>query len=107
MFLDGMVPTLVPKPGPPTVTQEHLPGHETDALRSFGLPWVTLDREICSLKSRVSVARLIRIGLGRFSPCGRLRRLSSLRELIRPWLPINQKAYSSGADAKISLLFLR
>ena len=31
--------------------------------------------------------RWTRIGVGRFSPCGRLRRLNSLRELIRPWPP--------------------
>jgi hypothetical protein len=55
------VPTLVPKPGSPTVTQGNLPSHNSDALRSVGLPWVMLDHEIRSLKIRVSVVPLIRI----------------------------------------------
>jgi len=46
--------TLVPKPGSPTVTQEHLPGHEIAAIRVLGLPWVMLDSECRSLKIRVS-----------------------------------------------------
>ena len=45
-----VVPTIVPKPRSPAVTQENLPGHESDALRSVTSPWVTLDREIRSLK---------------------------------------------------------
>jgi len=32
------VPTLVPKLGSPTVTQENLPGHEIAALHALGLP---------------------------------------------------------------------
>jgi hypothetical protein len=48
-----MVPTLVPKPGSSTVTQGNLPSYEIDELRALGLPWVMLDREICSLKIRV------------------------------------------------------
>ena len=51
------VPTLVPKPGSPTVTQEHLPGHEIAAIRVLGLPWVMLDSECRSLKIRVSVVQ--------------------------------------------------
>lgn len=50
-----VVPTLVPKAGPPIVTQEHLTGHEIAALHALGLPWVILDCETCSLKIRVSV----------------------------------------------------
>lgn len=41
---------LVPKPGSPTVTKEHPPRCESDALRALGLPWVTLDCEFYSLK---------------------------------------------------------
>ena len=52
-----MVPTLVPKPGSPTVTQENLRGYEIARLRVLESPWVMLDREICSLKIRVSVVR--------------------------------------------------
>ena len=51
------VPTLVPKPGSPTVTQEHLPSRKSDALRFLGLPWVMLDREIYLLKIRVSAVQ--------------------------------------------------
>ena len=43
--------TLVPKPGSPIVTRGNLPGHEFTSNRSVALPWVTLDREICSLKN--------------------------------------------------------
>jgi len=49
------VPALVPKPGSPTVTQEHQPGRESDALRALGYSWAILDSEIFSLKIRVSV----------------------------------------------------
>ena len=49
------VPVLVPKPGSPTVTQEHLPGRKSDALRALGLSWFMLDSEVRSLKIRVSV----------------------------------------------------
>ncbi len=52
-----LVPTLVPNPGSPTVTQGNLPGHEFISKRSVVLPWVTLDREICSLKIRVCRTR--------------------------------------------------
>ena len=52
---DVQVPTLVPKPASPTVTQEHLPGRKSAAKRSIASPWVTLSFEICSLKIRVSV----------------------------------------------------
>jgi hypothetical protein len=78
------VPTLVPKSLLPTVTQEHLPGRKSDALRALESCQVTVDREIYSLKIRVSrtenyslsvqirvppcSVRLIRIGLGRSSP---------------------------------------
>ncbi len=62
-----LVPTLVPKPGSPTVTQGNLSNQESDAIRALGLPWVMLNRDICLLKIRVSVVRLIRIGLGLFS----------------------------------------
>jgi len=51
------VPTLVPKPGTSTATQEHLPSYEIDALRALELSQVTLGCEICSLKIRVSVVR--------------------------------------------------
>jgi hypothetical protein len=49
------VPTLVPKPGSSTVTQEHLPARKSGALPALGLFWVMLDSEICSLKIRMSV----------------------------------------------------
>ena len=52
------MPTLVPKPASPAVTQQQLPSSKSAALRAFGLAWVTLDHEICSLKIRVSVVRL-------------------------------------------------
>ena len=55
------VPTLVPKPGSPNVTQEHVPGYKSDALSSVRSPWVTLDREICSLKIRVSLVQSSRV----------------------------------------------
>ena len=54
------VPTLVPKPGSPTVTQGNLPESEFTALRALELPWVTSGHEICSLKIRVSVVRWTR-----------------------------------------------
>ena len=106
------MPTLVPKPGSPTVTQEQLPGRKSDALRALGLPWVTLDHEICSLKIRVLVVRLTRIGSGRSSPFGQVdsthpasrptgalrasnsaslpncRCPDSLRESVCPWPPL-------------------
>ena len=94
----SQVPTLVPKPASPTVTQEHLPRHEFTALRSVRSPWVMLDREICSLKIRVSVVRLTRIGSGRSSPCGQLRCPDSLRESVRPWPPL-----SHGVNRSLSL----
>jgi hypothetical protein len=47
------VPTLMPKPGLPTVTQAHLPARKSGALPALGLSWVMLDSEICSLKIRV------------------------------------------------------
>ncbi len=52
-----LVPILVPEPGSPTVTQGNPPGHEFTPKRSVALPSVTLDREICSLKIRVSGVR--------------------------------------------------
>ena len=55
-----MVPTLVPKPGSPTVTQGNLPSHVIAALPALGLRQVMLDHEICSLKIRVSVVRWTR-----------------------------------------------
>ena len=51
----GSVPTLVPKPGSPIVTQEHLAGCKSDAHRALGISWVMLDHEIGALKIRVSV----------------------------------------------------
>ena len=36
------MPTLVPKPGSSTVTQEHLPGRNSGALHALGLSWVTV-----------------------------------------------------------------
>ncbi len=51
------VPTLVPKPGSSTVTQEHLRIRESDALRALGLSRVMMNRKICSLKIRVSMVR--------------------------------------------------
>ena len=48
------VPTLVPNPGSPAVTQEYLPRRESDALPALGLSSVMLDRKICLLKIRVS-----------------------------------------------------
>jgi hypothetical protein len=59
----GLVPTLVPKQGSSGVTEEHLPESEFTALRALELAWVMLDREIRSLKIRVSVVRLTRISL--------------------------------------------
>ena len=50
LAVQGEVPTLVPKPGSLTVTQESLPGRKSAALRDIGLPWVTSDHEFCSLK---------------------------------------------------------
>ena len=47
------MPTLVPKPGSPTVTQGNLQWRESDALRALVLSWVMMDRESCSLKIRV------------------------------------------------------
>ena len=105
------VPTLVPKPGSPTVTQGNLRCKEPAALRALESSWVMLDREICLLKIRVSVVRLmrhipvphpagalrasksaparfvIRIGWGRTSPFGQLRRPDSLCESVRSWPP--------------------
>ena len=52
------MPTLVPNPGSPTVTQGNLPNQEYDALRTLGLSRVMLGHEIRSLKIRVSVVRL-------------------------------------------------
>jgi len=49
------VPTLVPKPRSPTVTQENLPCRKSDALSALGRSQVTLDREVYSLKIRMSV----------------------------------------------------
>jgi hypothetical protein len=66
------VPTLVPKSLLPTVTQEHLPGRKSDALRALESCQVTVDREIYSLKIRVSVVRLIQIDwLSILTPAGR------------------------------------
>ena len=47
-----VVPTLVPKPRSPTVTQENLPGRKSEALRSLRLSQITLDPEIRSQKIR-------------------------------------------------------
>ena len=55
LLASAPVPTLVPKPGSPNVTQGNLPSHGFAALGALGLPWVMLDREIRSLKIRVSV----------------------------------------------------
>jgi len=46
------VPTLVPNLGSPTITQEHLSGRKSAAIRALGLSWVMLDCGICSLKNR-------------------------------------------------------
>ena len=73
-----MVPTLVPKPGSPTVTQAKLTGHESTALRVLALLWLRSGREICSLKIRVSVVRLME---------RQLRCPDSLRKSVRPWPP--------------------
>ena len=54
------VPTAVPKPGSPTVTQGNLTLQNFAALRSLGLPQVTLGCEIYSLKIRVSRTSLRR-----------------------------------------------
>ena len=62
MAKGNLEPTLVPKPGSPTVTQEHLPGRKSDTFRALGLPWVMLSRETGQLKIRVSVLRLTQIG---------------------------------------------
>ena len=43
------VPTLVPKPGSPAVTQDYLPCYESTAKRYVGLRRVTLDCDTCSL----------------------------------------------------------
>ena len=53
-FSSFQVPTLVPKTGSSSVTQESLPESKFTALRVLGIRWVTLDREIRSLKIRVS-----------------------------------------------------
>lgn len=47
----------MPIPGSLTVTQEHLSGHEIAEICAFGLPWDTLDCEICSLKICVSAVQ--------------------------------------------------
>jgi hypothetical protein len=52
-----VVPTLVPKPRSPTVTQGNLPSHESATKRYGGLSKIMPDSEICSLKIRVSVVR--------------------------------------------------
>ena len=83
------VPTLVPNPTSTTVTQGNLPRQGSDALRAPGLSWVILDREIRSLKIRVSVVRLTRAfgarPSGSFASlvalAGRLRRPNRLRSL--------------------------
>ncbi len=49
------VPIFVPKSGSLTLTQEHLPGRISEALRAPGLSWVMLNREIQSPKISVSV----------------------------------------------------
>ncbi len=40
VFADVVVPTLVPKPGSPTVTQGNLRRSESAAKRYVELPWV-------------------------------------------------------------------
>ena len=62
------VPSLVPKPGSPTVTQGKLPCQKSTRIRHGGLSQAAHGREICLLKIRVSGVRLTRIGSGRFSP---------------------------------------
>ena len=47
----GSVPTLVPKPASPTVTQEHPPGGKSDALGALESPWV---RSLLSHKLKIS-----------------------------------------------------
>ncbi len=81
-----LVPTLVPNPGSPTVTQGNLPGREFTSKCSVALPWVTLDRDICSLKIRVSVVD--RCGRPVPHPEGTLR-VSKLvpDKFVRPWPP--------------------
>ena len=44
------MPTLVPKPGLPTITQQHLPGREIAAIHALESRQIMLDCEICSLK---------------------------------------------------------
>ena len=48
------VPTLVSKPGSPTVTQENLTLKKITVKRPLGLSQVMVGCEICSLKIRVS-----------------------------------------------------
>jgi len=73
------VPALVPKPGTPTVTQEHLLVRYFEALRALGLSWVMLDSEICSLKIRVSALQPSRAAAtdARSAPAGRAKQVNS------------------------------
>lgn len=52
------VPTLVPKPASPTVTQENPTIYKFTVLRALGLPCVTSGHAICSLKIRMSVPKM-------------------------------------------------
>jgi len=73
------VPTLVPKPGSPTVTQGNLPDRKSDALRALALSWVMLDCETRGLKIRVSVVQPSRAAAtdARSAPEGRAKRVHS------------------------------
>lgn len=51
------VPTLVPKPESPIVTQDNLARRKSGAPGALGLSQVTLDREFRSLKIRLSVVQ--------------------------------------------------
>ncbi len=86
------VPTLVHKPGSLNVTQRHLPGDEIAALRALGLPWVMIDREICSLKIRVSVVRFRPWPPFLISQLGRIRPDSIIQKSLQVpiWCPLRR-----------------
>ncbi len=64
------------------LTPAKVPPHFTGSSQVRGA------KQRSGLKIRVSLIRLIRIGLGRSSPFGQLRCPDSIRELIRPWPPL-------------------
>jgi hypothetical protein len=89
----AQVPTLLPNSGSPTVMQRNLGCQEFASRRSIALPWVRQDREICSLKIRVSVVDWLRIIHG---PCPHFVRVAARTKsascrFVRPWPPVFQR----------------